>query len=734
MKKVLFVLALLLVVVFVLASCDTPTVTTTDAGTDGTTQPTGTTVVAETPSATTPVTTEVTTTTTTTTTTPASSAKQEVTTAPVGPEPEPIVTDDYTAVPNQSTWITDSEIDYTKFTYFAPGVEIAQHVTMTYQGYQKNYTTVDAEGNTVTLSSTDVRKYPLAGIAVTVNKDAKKVDILVREIEAKLSAHWTKVTAKAGGYLMFKFTTNLTSKFFVTVTEKAGASDSVAVYKQGNITVSGDKGTYTGIAKCTVPNVVGKTYYINICLDSGSYPVLASIPLTVTAPKYESEFSLRFEGDWELVKREDYLSDLIDLFYNAYPRLYARWGVGDPNVPKTITFVADKDYDGVAYCSGTIVCVSTNYANQAPYDIGFFSHEITHSVQQYGGKLNYGDEQKGKYNGITYEAWWTENMASYGGFRYFHWGYSTKYVQFYDAVKYKNWGENYHGYGDGCQVFLSYLDWKFPTIDENKNGVADPEELGVIDRINYVIKNSTKLIYDTPTDPNTEFSKAVAYATDGKYATLDAIREVFKADIESGAFRCIGFRDYKDNFITENIKGVPNPTYPMWETVEKGSKTAPVLETAVIEGTNLAKGATIVSASSQGGSKNPIANLLDGDINTQWQGAKVTDDYKYELSGYLHEVIIDLGETKTFDTYTLANAGAKSSNKKNNTSEWELFVSDDGKAWTSVDYQNGNTKDIASVNIGDTSARYVMLRIFSTDQGAGSGTVRLCEFMLFDQQ
>ena len=186
--------------------------------------------------------------------------------------------------------------------------------------------------------------------------------------------------------------------------------------------------------------------------------------------------------------------------------------------------------------------------------------------------------------------------------------------------------------------------------------------------------------------------------------------------------------------MTEDIPNIPNPEYPMNEPVAKGDKTAPVLETPVIEGTNVAKGATVVSASAMGGTRYPIANLFDGDLETLWQGGKVTEDYKYELGGYKHEVVIDLGETKKFDTYTLVNAGANSNNKINNTSEWEIFVSEDGKTWTSVDYQSGNKADIASVKVGDTSARYVKLRIFATDSGANVGTVRLYEFMLFDQQ
>ena len=145
-------------------------------------------------------------------------------------------------------------------------------------------------------------------------------------------------------------------------------------------------------------------------------------------------------------------------------------------------------------------------------------------------------------------------------------------------------------------------------------------------------------------------------------------------------------------------------------------------------------GATVTFASSQGGTRNPLAYMLDGDLSTMFQGANVSDDYRYQLGGYKHEFVLDLGEAKKFDTYTLVNAGSKSTSKNNNTSEWELFVSDDGTTWTSVDYQNGNTADIASVNIGDTTARYVKIRFFTTDQGVNTGTVRLYEFMLFDQQ
>ena len=162
-----------------------------------------------------------------------------------------------------------------------------------------------------------------------------------------------------------------------------------------------------------------------------------------------SKYDILFTGDWKDVTVDGYLEELTKLFYNSYPRLYQRWGNGTE--PTTITFKADNNYDGVAYCQGTTVCVSTAYANSHPTDIGFFSHEITHSVQQYSGKLNYGDDV----------AWWTENMANYGGFRYFHWS-NPKYVQIYEATdtSLQDWG--YQQYGNN-KWFFAYMDSKYPT-------------------------------------------------------------------------------------------------------------------------------------------------------------------------------------------------------------------------------------------------------------------------------
>ena len=60
---------------------------------------------------------------------------------------------------------------------------------------------------------------------------------------------------------------------------------------------------------------------------------------------------------------------------------------------------ADKDYDGVAYTLGNSIVISVDWMNSNPVGIGYFSHELTHAVQQYGNVSSSGP------------AWWVENMA-----------------------------------------------------------------------------------------------------------------------------------------------------------------------------------------------------------------------------------------------------------------------------------------------------------------------------------
>lgn len=426
-----------------------------------------------------------------------------------------------------------------------------------------------------------------------------------------------------------------------------------------------------------------------------------------------SKYDILFFGDWDLITSETYVNELVKLFYNSYPRLYARWG--DGSEPTTITYRADKDFDGVAYCAGTTVCVSVAYANSHPNDLGFFSHEITHSVQQYGSKL--------VYNVDSPSGWWTENMANYGGFRYFHWS-DPKYVQVYQAsdTSLQDWG--WQKYGNN-KWFFAYMDAKYPTT-KNADGSL---KYGLIDSINTLIKTNTGgTLDDNPYDTSSPFNGVVKQITG--YDCMESLRLKFVEELKNGTWAFTGFANYVDNWRTENIEGVDNPDYPMVGEKTHGSNTASQLASAVTNGTNLCSGASIYECSGYTNDSEKPSNLIDGSLDTKW--CATTDSVTnptYKLNGVAHWIMIDLGSEKTFNTYTMFNTQSKEG--YGNATEWEVLVSNDAKNWTSVDYQGSNNSAISSFNIGTQKARYVFLKVFTPDNGVG--TLRLYEFQLYNK-
>jgi len=461
----------------------------------------------------------------------------------------------------------------------------------------------------------------------------------------------------------------------------------------------------------TVNNVGTYKYFkIDFTAGMGNSFQLSEIDLygAVLSP---SEYDILFYKDWHLITTEGYVDELIKLFYNSYPRLYKRWGTGTE--PKTITFMADSTYDGVAYCAGTTVCVSTTYANANPHDIGFFSHEITHSVQQYGGQLIYEDP-----------GWWTENMANYGGFRYFHWS-NPRYVQVYEAsdTSLQNWG--WQKYGNN-KWFFAYMDAKYPTT-KNADGTLN---YGLIDSINNLIKNHTGAqLHDDPYTVGSPFNNVVLAETG--YDCMESLRLRFVEELKAGTWKFTGFGDYTDNWRTEDIEGIPNPDYPMLGTKTHGNKTASELSYDVTSGTNLALNSKIYDKSGQVNASEAASMLVDGNLGTKWCAtASNLTNPTYALNGVKHWVMLDLGSEKTFNTYTMYNTQSKEG--YGNATEWEIMVSNDAKNWTSVDYQSYNNSAISSFNIGSQKARYVFIKVFTPDNG-GPGTLRLYEFQLYNQ-
>ncbi len=637
----------------------------------------------------------------TTSTVPASTTAA-VTTKPDGKLEE---TENYTAVLNEAKWQNGTGVDTDAFDYFGSAGDVSNRISAKYSGTRTWQ--IEKDGKIEPIKYTDVKKLGLVGAKVE-EKENKGVLVTLTEIEMKVQSSWKSVTAKAGSYLMFEFKSSLPVEFCTTVTTKAGGSVSESLYTQGDISVKkASDGSYVGIAKCTVPFTVGQTYYINVCINNGR-EVLTSVPVSVTKPKYDTGFQLIIRGEWQDIKDPDYLDTLIELFYTVYPRLYARWGVIS-HAPKTITLETKHD-GGVASNSGDYVYVCTDWANEAPDDVGFLIHELTHATQQFK-RMAYG----AKYPDGS-ESWFTEAMADYGRFRYFHWGFDPDYVKYHnyeDIVNFK-W-EHYSGHN----MFMVWMDYNWPTtIDDNGN-----KKYGVIDYIAYqTYLVSDYDISDQPTKAGTPFNNWIKEITG--YESAEALRLKFLEEFTSGKFTFTGFADHGDNWLTENVPGVPNPTYPKEEKYTPSAPTGDKLSTPITSGTNLAASGTIVSSAGAASSGFEADKILDGDTATRLQ-AKKSDGLK-KLNGIDNEIVIDLGAVKTFDTYTLYNDSAKAFITK----AWEILVSTDGVTYTAVDYQSNNADSIVSVSFEEQSARYIKIRLYNA---GNAGATRIYEFMLFQK-
>ena len=455
-------------------------------------------------------------------------------------------------------------------------------------------------------------------------------------------------------------------------------------------------GTYTQY-KMEITELYGNSFQISDITLRGS---------SVT----DSEFKALFVGDWEQVTAKGYKEALYNAFYEVYPRQYKRWGTGSE--PKKIFVRADKGYDGVAYTSGSSIVISVDWMNNNPRGIGYFTHELTHAVQQYGNVSS------------SSKAWWVENMANYGGFRYYHWAHEdTAQVYYANDTSLQDWG--YEAYGNN-KWFFSYMDSKYPTTKDSNGNV----KYGLIDSLNHLLKDNKGTRYDdNPYDTSTPWNQLVKQITG--YDCIESLRLHYVEELKNGTWKFTGFGNYSDNWITTDLPGVPNIDYPSYVGKTHGNKTCTKLSSAVTSGTNLLSGATIISESGYTNDGESSSKLIDGDLSTKWCATSGSvDNQAYALSGAQHFVKIDLGSTKTFNTYTLYNTSTKEG--FGNTTEWEVLVSNDGKEWKSVDYQVNKNDAISSFDIGTQTARYIVFKIFNSDNG-GVGTVRLYELQLYNR-
>ncbi|MBQ7325563.1 MAG: discoidin domain-containing protein [Clostridia bacterium] len=627
--------------------------------------------------------------------------------------------DGYTMKTSGAEWKINSGIDYSLYNFMGSGSDLVSYVQKDDGPYGKyddrdivyyrvNY---EIEDEPIKKSNRNTANGTKAlGAKIVENKKLGKLLVYYQAIDLRMSVDYSEVTGGTGSFLRISFHTNLPATYKVNISStKNDTGDGIIVCKNV-VPAKSEDGSYVGWGKMTIPYGAKGTYHINFVCGS---KCLATVPITINevADPRNPEFHLQYTGDWDSITAAGYWDSLTNLFYNTYPRLYARWAKGGE--PKIITFTADPTYDGVAYAMGTQVVVSSAYANANPSDIGFFSHEITHSVQQFN--FYYGDG-----------AWFTENMANFGGFRYHHWS-NSKYIQLYqDANQNDLYNWNWGAYGDGSKWFFTYLDSKWPTtLDENGNKVR-----GLLDTLVYEIKGG-KLTdgTDNPTDVNTPFNKIVKEITG--FDCIEDVRKQYEKDFKSGAWDFKGFGDYVDNFLTENIPYVENPDYPMITEKNPGDITATKLDTPVTEGNNIALGSSVHLISGAVKAAEDGSKLVDGNLGTKWcSNGSSTKDRTYGLDGTSQWIVLDLGMEKAFNTYTIYNTRTKES--YNNMTEWEILISMDAKNWTSVDYQPSCNDNIVSFNVGDQSARYILIKGYKVDGSSSGGTIRLYEFQLYN--
>lgn len=630
--------------------------------------------------------------------------------------------DGYSMVTAGKEWQINSEIDYSLYNFMGTGTDLVAAIedsdNETYQRYvtanKVAYYRVNHKIEEEPIKKTNrnaAEQTKTVGAKIYVDNSVGRLMVYYQEIDLRMESDYSSVTGNTGAFLRVSFHTNLPANYKVNISSTQGDTGDGVINHNNVVPKKSDDGSYVGWGKMTIPYVEAGQYYINFVCGTRCFQ---SIPITINeqTDARNPDFHLQFSGDWDAITAEGYWDSLVNLFYNTYPRLYQRWANGTE--PRTITFVTDPTYSGVAYAIGQTVVVSTDYANANPTDIGFFSHEITHSVQQFN--FYYGDG-----------AWFTENMANYGGFRYHHWS-NAKYIQLYqDANQSDLYNWNWGAYGDGSKWFFAYLDNKWPTtLDENGNKVR-----GLLDTLVYEIKNGrlNGAGSDSATDTNNMFNKIIKEVTG--FDCMEDIRKQYETEFKSGEWDFVGFGNYTDNFLTENVPYVENPNYPMVGDPVHGDQTAEMLESPVTEGDNLCANAAVHSASGYVNDSEHASKLIDGDLTTKWcSTAGTVKDKTYSLDGTRQWIVIDLGETKTFNTYTIYNTATQEPSYKN-MSEWELFVSDDAENWISVDYQIDCTANISSFNIGEQNARYVMLRGYNVDSNVG--TVRLYEFQIYNQ-
>lgn len=411
-------------------------------------------------------------------------------------------------------------------------------------------------------------------------------------------------------------------------------------------------------------------------------------------------FQVIFEGDWSVVPKS-FKDALEEEFYTVYPRLWARWGAAETSkhIKVWMTPKAEIDgnagltsypYDSLRHQNTLEIRLSLEYLSEHLDNREVFAHEMTHAATR---------------NSTHKSVWLRECLADYGAFRYAAWA-DDKYVcaEFLyqtDDQALRDW--YYKAYGDSMW-FFAWLDQKYPTTKTS---------YGLLDSIFLAIQKD-QVTTDGGTDQSDADFNAVVKQVTG-YSNIEQLRQKYVAELNNGTWTFNGFAGFPDNYITENLPGVPNPTYPS------------------ANGLNLCIDAHTYSASGERSKSLEANNLVDGDRSTKWQAAKSDVKEPSKLwTGVQHSVCVSLGKKMTFNSYTIYHGGSQEDGT-GNTKAWRIrYYDDQQEKWVILDEVKDNTQSVTTRTFKPVTARSLWLEIL--DPGTGDGTVNLYELELYDQR
>lgn len=436
----------------------------------------------------------------------------------------------------------------------------------------------------------------------------------------------------------------------------------------------------------------------------------------VLAANSNQPYQVIFEGDWGRLKDSAMHAKLNQVFNEVYPRLCARWGRNNGKGQTVVRAVAvEKAMAGGEVVSGyasyvdrnnMYITFSTSVANRNHLYLSTWVHELVHVVECY---RNFSSE------------WWTENLAEYGAFRYLAWTEAEYMNQsdssegsylslnFLEDAQWLDWG--YEPYGK-CELFFAYMDARYPTTKDAAGQIV----YGLIDSINRGIQDGSIISDGGKNHTDAGFNAVVKKITG--FDNIELLRQQYVQELLQGTWSFNGFGNYVDNYITENLPGTKNPSYPVSD----------------FSG-NLCFGAVIDRCSGEIPTLGSADFLVDSNLATKWSANSNDADRSdsFLLDDTQHYIVINLGGERTFNSYVLYHTGIWGDNEHNTVSWRVRYLDKKQNQWIVIDECKDNKEGITVRVFSPVKGQYILLELLNSDQG-GSGAVNLHEMLVYNTE